>query len=84
MKVEAYCSRILQESSFIVTIHLIISSACAKYALPFLADERGQDLIEYALVAALVALGSIATLKNVSTKLVAVFGGISSGLTSAV
>lgn len=29
-------------------------------------DESGQDLIEYALVAALIALGTIASMKTVS------------------
>ncbi len=41
----------------------------------FIADEEGQDLIEYALVAALVGLGAVASMKTLSTK-------ISSGLTS--
>jgi len=41
----------------------------------FIADEVGQDLIEYALVAALVGLGAVASMKTLSTK-------IGSGLTS--
>ena len=32
-------------------------------------DETGQDLIEYALVAAIVGLGAIASLKGLSTKI---------------
>jgi pilus assembly protein Flp/PilA len=33
----------------------------------FLRDDSGQDLIEYALVAALVGVGAIAALKGLST-----------------
>ena len=46
-------------------------------------DESGQDLIEYALVAALVGLGAVVTLKTVAGKINAIFSGISSALTSA-
>ena len=47
-------------------------------------DEDGQDLIEYALVAALVGLGAVSALKGLSTKIGSVFTGIGSTLTSAV
>jgi pilus assembly protein Flp/PilA len=47
-------------------------------------DEDGQDLIEYALVAALVGLGAVSALKGLSTKISSVFTGIGSTLTSAV
>jgi pilus assembly protein Flp/PilA len=49
-----------------------------------LGDETGQDLIEYALVAALVGLGAIAALKGLSTKIGNSFSSVSSSLTSAV
>ena len=58
-------------------------AACSAAVSRFLRDESGQDLIEYALVAALLALGTIATLRNVSTKLVSLFTSIASGVTSA-
>jgi pilus assembly protein Flp/PilA len=47
-------------------------------------DETGQDLIEYALVAAIVGLGAIASLKGLSTKIGTSFSTVSSTLTSAV
>jgi pilus assembly protein Flp/PilA len=47
-------------------------------------DEDGQDLIEYALVAALVGLGAVSALKGLSTKISGVFTGIGSTLTSSV
>jgi pilus assembly protein Flp/PilA len=47
-------------------------------------DESGQDLIEYALVAALVALGAIAVLKTVAGNITTVFTNIGTTLTSAV
>lgn len=49
-----------------------------------LRDESGQDLIEYALVAALIALGSIAAMNGLATGISNVFSSISSDLTSAV
>jgi len=42
--------------------------------------EEGQDLIEYALVAALIAVVSIAMLQKVGTAVKAVFSNVSSAL----
>jgi len=50
----------------------------------FLHDDSGQDLIEYALVAALVGLGAITALKGLSTHIGNSFSSISSSLTSSV
>ena len=47
-------------------------------------DESGQDLIEYALVAALIALGAVTTMGSVATALQGAFTGISSNLTQAL
>jgi len=49
-----------------------------------LQDESGQDLIEYALVAALIALGAIGTMRSVATGISSAFSTISSNLNSAV
>jgi pilus assembly protein Flp/PilA len=49
-----------------------------------LRDESGQDLIEYALVAALIALGAITAMKRLATGISTAFSTISSDLTSAV
>ena len=49
-----------------------------------LRDESGQDLIEYALVAALIALGAITAMKTVATGIGTAFNSVSSTLTSAV
>jgi pilus assembly protein Flp/PilA len=46
--------------------------------------ECGQDLIEYALVAALIALGAIAVMNGLATGIRNAFSEISSDLTSAV
>jgi len=45
-------------------------------------DDSGQDLIEYALVAALVGLGAVATIKGLGTKIGAAFTDIGTTLTS--
>jgi pilus assembly protein Flp/PilA len=50
----------------------------------FLREDSGQDLIEYALVAALIALGAIAAMNNVATGISNAFSTISSNLSSAV
>jgi pilus assembly protein Flp/PilA len=47
-------------------------------------DESGQDLIEYALVAALVGLGAVASMKTLSTAIGTAFGTIGTTLTSNV
>ncbi len=47
-------------------------------------DESGQDLIEYALIASLVALGAVATMKTLSSTISSAFTSIGSSLTSAV
>lgn len=47
-------------------------------------DETGQDLIEYALVAALIALGVISGMKGVATGISKAFSTISSDLSSSV
>ena len=49
-----------------------------------LRDESGQDLIEYALVAALVGLSAIISLHGLSNKIGNAFNSIGSGLTNAI
>ncbi|HWJ19142.1 MAG TPA: Flp family type IVb pilin [Candidatus Limnocylindrales bacterium] len=44
-------------------------------------DESGQDLIEYALIAALIALGAVVSMKAVTTAIGAEFTKISAALT---
>jgi pilus assembly protein Flp/PilA len=45
-----------------------------------LADDRGQDLIEYALLGALIAVACIAAEQTLATAIVTEFGLISSSL----
>jgi Flp pilus assembly pilin Flp len=47
-------------------------------------DERGQDLIEYGLLAALVAIFSIAGLVNAKTEVILVWEDIATGIANAV
>ena len=47
-------------------------------------EESGQDLIEYALVAALVGLGAVASMKTLSTSIGTAFTSIGTTLTSNV
>jgi pilus assembly protein Flp/PilA len=47
-------------------------------------DESGQDLIEYALVAALIAFGAVTTMKTLSTTIGTAFSTVGSKLTSAM
>ncbi|MGC2108897.1 MAG: Flp family type IVb pilin [Candidatus Korobacteraceae bacterium] len=49
-----------------------------------LRDEVGQDLIEYALVAALISLGAVAAVQGFATGLSTAFSTISSEVSSAV
>jgi len=50
----------------------------------FLVHEDGQDLVEYALVVALIAFGATAGMKALATGLNSSFGNISSKLGSYV
>lgn len=47
-------------------------------------DDCGQDLIEYALVAAMIALGATAAMKSLATEIGTSFTAISTKLNSAV
>ena len=47
-------------------------------------EDSGQDLIEYALVAALVGLGAVAAMKGLSNSLGSTFNGVGNSLTNAV
>jgi pilus assembly protein Flp/PilA len=49
-----------------------------------LQDESGQDLIEYALVAALIGLGATASTRALATALGTALTGIGTRLTNAV
>ena len=48
----------------------------------FLADERGQDLIEYALVVALIAFAATAGMDTVANKINTAFTNIGNKLTT--
>ncbi len=50
----------------------------------FMSDDSGQDLIEYALVAALIALGATAAMSSLATVISSTFSVVGSKLTSAV
>jgi pilus assembly protein Flp/PilA len=47
-------------------------------------EESGQDLIEYALVAALVGLGAVASMRSLSTSIGNAFTSIGTTLASSV
>lgn len=51
--------------------------------LHLIEDESGQDLIEYALVAAVIGLGLAATMKNLATTIGSTLAGIGVRLTSS-
>jgi pilus assembly protein Flp/PilA len=48
-----------------------------------IAEESGQDLIEYALVAALVGLGSVASMRSLAGSITNTFTGIGTALANA-
>lgn len=47
-------------------------------------DESGQDLIEYALVSALIALGAVASMRTLATTIGSAFTSVGTSLSSAV
>jgi pilus assembly protein Flp/PilA len=48
-----------------------------------ISEESGQDLIEYALVAALVGLGAVASMQSLATSIATTFNGIGTQLATA-
>ena len=48
-----------------------------------ISEESGQDLIEYALVAALVGLGSVASMQSLAASIANTFTGIGTALANA-
>jgi pilus assembly protein Flp/PilA len=54
------------------------------FALNLISDESGQDLIEYALVAALVGLGAVASMRSLANSIGSAFNGVGNALTNSV
>jgi pilus assembly protein Flp/PilA len=50
----------------------------------FLSDESGQDLIEYALVAAIIALGAVTAMTTLATTIASAFTTVGTKLTTAL
>ena len=48
-----------------------------------LSQDEGQDLVEYALVVALIALGATVAMKGLGSEISAIFGSITTSLTTA-
>ncbi len=55
-----------------------------KKLVTLMKDDSGQDLIEYALVAALVGLGAVAAMKGLNNTIGNTFNGVGNSLTNAV
>jgi len=55
-----------------------------KFLLKLHQDESGQDLIEYALVAALIAFAAVAAMQTLAQQINNAFSTIGSKLTSAL
>jgi Flp pilus assembly pilin Flp len=53
-----------------------------KLFLRLLRDERGQDLVEYALIVAAVGLALITTVNQLSAAVVSLYSSITQGLAS--
>ena len=49
-----------------------------------MSDESGQDLVEYALVVALIAFGAATAMKGLSTEIKTAFNSISSDLATSL
>jgi pilus assembly protein Flp/PilA len=55
-----------------------------KILIQFANDESGQDLIEYALVAALIALGCVAAMNTLATTIGTAFSTVGTKLTNSI
>jgi pilus assembly protein Flp/PilA len=61
-----------------------VSISLGPHLTKLLNDESGQDLIEYALIAAIISLGAAATMKTLAETISTALSGIGSRLTTAV
>ena len=55
----------------------------AKFIQKFIRDEEGVTAIEYGLIASLIAVTIIVSVAAIGTKLVAVFGNVTTNLASS-
>lgn len=58
--------------------------ALQRFLLKVLKEEEGQDLVEYALVVALIAFGAVAAMQGLSSEINTAFQTISSELASSI
>ena len=61
-----------------------MKSSMRNILVAFAREESGQDLIEYALVAGLIALGAIAAMTGLSGKIGNAFNTVGNNLTSNI
>jgi pilus assembly protein Flp/PilA len=61
-----------------------MKNKAVKKLTEFLREDSGQDLIEYALVAGLIGLGTVTAMTALSTKIATAFNSIGSQLANAV
>ena len=57
---------------------------CTRMLSALIRDESGQDLIEYALVAAIIALGATAAMTTLAGSITGAFTKIGTSLTNAI
>jgi pilus assembly protein Flp/PilA len=58
--------------------------ALQRFLLAVLKEDEGQDLVEYALVVALIAFGAVAAMQGLSSEINTAFQTISSELASSL
>jgi pilus assembly protein Flp/PilA len=66
----------MNKSQLVATLRPMLSA--------LIRDESGQDLIEYALVAAIIALGATAAMTTLAGSITSAFNKIGTALTTAV
>lgn len=61
-----------------------VGGIMADQSIRFVREDSGQDLIEYALIIALIMLGAVASLNSLVVKIAGVFSYVGTVLSSAV
>jgi pilus assembly protein Flp/PilA len=61
-----------------------IENACAQFLVQLLSDDSGQDMIEYALVAATIGLGTVAGVNGLAAHISNYFTIVDNGFSNAV
>ena len=67
-----------------VCFWIAVRGFASKWCSDLLRDEAGQDIVEYALIAVLIALGTVASTRTLAASIISTFARVGTTLSGAV